>query len=119
MSRPGYPYFKAVVRSRTSPTLALQVVQARAGLSALTEVGLALRELRRAEGLSQRALATRLGVSKSMIGRLEKDPSQVPLGKVLAALEPTGYTLRLASAQGSTVSSAHWTGADLIAKDLG
>lgn len=59
----------------------------------VTAVGRALREARFRLGVSQRDLATRLGVGKTMIGRLENGDGLEVLARVAAVLERLGFGL--------------------------
>lgn len=51
------------------------------------QLGLHLKSLRKAAGLSQVELATLLGVSQSRIAAIEKDPAAVSLGQFMAILK--------------------------------
>ena len=54
------------------------------------QFALYLRALRRAKGLTQRALGERIGVSGARISEIEKDPSGVGLAQVLRLLHVLG-----------------------------
>lgn len=54
-----------------------------------------LRQLREAHGLSQRALATRLGVSQARVARLESGANNPQLDTVAAYVAALGGTLSL------------------------
>ena len=51
------------------------------------QLGLHLKSLRKAAGLSQAELATLLGVSQSRVAAIEKDPAAVSLGQFMAILK--------------------------------
>jgi transcriptional regulator with XRE-family HTH domain len=74
---------------------ARQLARARARLTVADEVGLALRDHRRAQGLSQRAYAASRGLSRAMLARLEAGAGRMSLDTVVSALEGTGYELRV------------------------
>lgn len=78
------------------PKYAVQLAQARARLTVADEVGLALRDHRRALGLSQRAYAASRGLSRAMLARLEAGAGRMSLDTVVSALEGTGFELRVA-----------------------
>ncbi|MFD5495110.1 helix-turn-helix domain-containing protein [Streptomyces sp. NPDC001812] len=54
-----------------------------------------LRQLREAHGLSQRALATRLGVSQARVARLESGANNPQLDTLAAYVAALGGTLSL------------------------
>ncbi len=74
---------------------ARQLARARARLTVADEVGLALRDHRRALGLSQRAYASSRGLSRAMLARLEAGAGRMSLDTVVSALEGTGFELRV------------------------
>ncbi len=78
------------------PKFARQLARARARLTVADEVGLALRDHRRALGLSQRAYAASRGLSRAMLARLEAGAGRMSLDTVVSALEGTGFELRVA-----------------------
>jgi transcriptional regulator with XRE-family HTH domain len=78
------------------PKYARQLARARARLTVADEVGLALRDHRRALGLSQRAYAASRGLSRAMLARLEAGAGRMSLDTVVSALEGTGFELRVA-----------------------
>ena len=78
------------------PKFARQLARARARLTVADEVGLALRDHRRALGLSQRAYAASRGLSRAMLARLEAGAGRMSLDTVASALEGTGFELRVA-----------------------
>jgi HTH-type transcriptional regulator/antitoxin HipB len=59
-----------------------------------TDVGLLVRDRRRALGLDQRALAERVGVSRQWVIGLEKGKRRAELALVLRTLEALGIGLR-------------------------
>ena len=71
------------------------LARARARLTVADEVGLALRDHRRALGLSQRAYASSRGLSRAMVARLEAGAGRMSLDTVVLALEGTGFELRV------------------------
>jgi transcriptional regulator with XRE-family HTH domain len=79
----------------TFPTFARELLAARASLTLIDEIGLALRAHRRALGLSQRAYALKRGYARSTFARLEADAGAARLDEVLNALEGTGFGLYL------------------------
>lgn len=79
----------------TFPTFARELLEARAALTVVEEIGLALRAHRRALGLSQRAYALRRGYARSTFARLEAGAGGVKLDDVIAALDGTGFGLYL------------------------
>ena len=58
-------------------------------------IGNAIRHVRRVRNLSQRGLATELGVSASRVARLETDPGRMPLGDLLEVLVRLRFGLAL------------------------
>jgi len=78
------------------PKYARQLARARAGLTVSDEVGLALRDHRRALGLNQRDYAASRGLSRAMLARLEAGAGHMSLDTVVSALEGTGFVLRVA-----------------------
>ena len=79
-------------------------------------VALALRGLRRREGLSQRGLAQSLGWTQSRVSRLETRAGDMPLDTVQEAVEAAGLELVLMVA-GRPVGRSDWEQTDLIARD--
>jgi transcriptional regulator with XRE-family HTH domain len=77
------------------PKFARQLALARKRLTVADEVGLALRDHRRALGLSQRAYAASRGLSRAMLARLEAGAGRMSLDTVVAALDGTGFELRV------------------------
>ncbi len=59
-----------------------------------TDIGLAIRERRRALGLDQATLARRLNVSRQWIIALERGRDRAPVGLVLRTLSALGLHLR-------------------------
>ncbi|MDE9367108.1 helix-turn-helix transcriptional regulator [Luteipulveratus sp. YIM 133132] len=105
---------------RVEPTFAVEVQRARADIDAVAEIAMLLRRHRRELGLSQRELSEQIGLSKSMVGRLEADAAGVTLGAVLAALATTGHTLRAVDVAHREVAGAppDWPTVELVARDL-
>ena len=58
-------------------------------------LGLYLKSLRKAKGMSQAGLASLLQVTQSRIAAIEKDPSAVSVGQMMAILELLGAQLVL------------------------
>lgn len=58
-------------------------------------LGLHLKSLRKAKGMSQAGLASLLQVTQSRIAAIEKDPSAVSVGQMMAILELLGAQLVL------------------------
>lgn len=56
-------------------------------------LGLHLKSLRKAKGMSQATLASLLQVTQSRIAAIEKDPSAVSVGQMMAILELLGAQL--------------------------
>lgn len=56
-------------------------------------LGLHLKSLRKAKGMSQAGLASLLQVTQSRIAAIEKDPSAVSVGQMMAILELLGAQL--------------------------
>ncbi|EXU79028.1 XRE family transcriptional regulator [Comamonas aquatica DA1877] len=56
-------------------------------------LGLYLKSLRKAKGMSQAGLASLLQVTQSRIAAIEKDPSAVSVGQMMAILELLGAQL--------------------------
>jgi transcriptional regulator with XRE-family HTH domain len=66
---------------------------ARVRLTLSDEIGLALRDHRRALGMSQRSYAASRGLSRAMVARLESGAGRLSLDTVVSALEGTGFAL--------------------------
>lgn len=79
----------------TYPTFARELLRARAELTVVDEVGLALRAHRRVLALPQRGYAALRGWSKTHVARLESDAGSVRFADVVDALVGTGYALGL------------------------
>lgn len=79
------------------------------------QVGLALRAERRSRGWSQRRLAAELGVSQSVVGRMECHADVVSLAGVAAFLAQVGLSLAVVDGNGSLVD--RWEETDLLARD--
>lgn len=100
----------------SSPTLVHEIAAARAGVATADSVGLAVRSVRRAQGLSQRGLADQLGESQTTIARLESAADRLALGRVVELLGRLGCTL-VVGVDGRPTSSADWAASDLVARD--
>ncbi|USQ76631.1 VOC family protein [Ornithinimicrobium cryptoxanthini] len=106
------------------PTLARELLQARARLETATGVvetiALVMRRLRHDEGLSQRAYALRRGWSKSFQARLESCAQNLMLRDVVDALTGTGFVLALLPDGDPSVGAVDgWSTPELIARDRG
>lgn len=101
------------------PTLAAEVVTARAQLTLAESVTLAVRARRHDLRLSQRAYAERLGWSKTQLAQLEADPERLRLSLVLDALEDTAYRLALLTRGGEVMDPADWPTGELVARTVG
>lgn len=80
---------------RTFPTFARELLRARERLGLAESVGLALREERRALGMSQRSYAGQRGWSQTHLARLESAAGRLRLDDVVAALESTPFVMTL------------------------
>ncbi|HZK06470.1 MAG TPA: helix-turn-helix transcriptional regulator [Actinomycetaceae bacterium] len=80
-------------------------------------VGLALRSHRRKLGLSQRGYATRRGISRGQLAKMESDASAVTLRAITDALEGTGFSLAIV--QEGTAPAIPWDSTDLEARTRG
>lgn len=96
--------------------MAIHEIEVPESLSLAEQVGLAVREWRRKEGLSQRDLAAELGWSQSMISRLESRAGSVPLDTVRKAVTGAGFELVVAH-EGRPVAAWAWERTDLVARD--
>ena len=65
-----------------------------------SQVGQLLESFRKERGLTQAALAKRLGVSQQTYSQLERNTSAASLGRVLAALSQLGVELVLRDTKG-------------------
>jgi hypothetical protein len=81
------------VVSRVPAVQERQAAWIRANLTLADEIGLALRAVRRGCRQSQREYARARGWSPAHQGRLETRATDLGLGRVLTALEPTAFTL--------------------------
>lgn len=59
------------------------------------QLGHLVQSARRAAGLSQAQLATRLGLSQSRVSKMEHDPSSIPFAQLLALVSALGLELSL------------------------
>jgi transcriptional regulator with XRE-family HTH domain len=62
--------------------------------------GAVLRALRTSRGLTQTELGRRLGVTKARISAIERDPSGVALGQILAVVAALGGRVLIDDAHG-------------------
>lgn len=110
---------------RLFPTLAAELIEARVALTVAQSIGLAMRATRNAAGASQRAYAEMRGWSKTHQHRLEAAAANLQLGRILEALEGTGFELALLAtdAEGAAPSTGRrlkpedWEDSELIAVD--
>jgi HTH-type transcriptional regulator / antitoxin HipB len=65
-----------------------------------------LRSLRKARGLTQAELASKLGVSQSRIAAIERNAAAVSSGQLLSLLKVLGVDLLLRDTQAQTASAA-------------
>lgn len=79
------------------------------------QVGLALRSYRRANGLSQRALAQAVDVPPATVARLERSALSCSLATIVKLLAATGHSLGVVDAEGQPVTE--WDTTDLRARD--
>ncbi len=82
-SRPG----------KASRTLIAERLTAVERYTVLDGISMAIRGERARRGLDQRAYAALVGLSKSQLARLERDPGSIRLTQVLAVLEGTSHRL--------------------------
>jgi HTH-type transcriptional regulator / antitoxin HipB len=74
-----------------------------------TQVGATLGARRKALGLSQTDVATRLGISQNRLSELESRPETLTVAQLLALLNVLGLEMTLAErAGGKTKSSPEW-----------
>lgn len=78
------------------------------------QMGLALRAHRRALGVSQRAYALTRGLSKSLMGRVERDAGRVSLRTAAELLAGTGFVL--AVVREDEAPDTRWDETDLLAR---
>lgn len=123
--RPSNPA-PAPYRGPGWPTFASELLRARASLTLIDHIGLALRAHRSQLGLSQRAYARLRHRSKSAIAKLETQCDQVALSEVMDALTGTGYALQLAKTSDEgperialPVAPEHWDRVELLARVRG
>ncbi|MGB0678373.1 MAG: helix-turn-helix transcriptional regulator [Polyangiales bacterium] len=62
-------------------------------VSSVQDIGLVLRQHRRARGITQAALAARIGVSRQWLSAVERGKARAEVGLVLRALRLLGVTL--------------------------
>lgn len=78
------------------------------------QMGLALRAHRRALGVSQRAYAAARGLSKSFLGRAERDAGGLSLRAATEVLAGTGFVLAVVDEQ--RAHEVVWDETDLLAR---
>lgn len=69
------------------------------------DLGAAIRDQRRRNGLDQQALAEKIGVSRQWIVEVEKGKARAEVGLILRALEALGFSLSLSSSTGTPATS--------------
>lgn len=76
------------------------------------QLGLHLKSLRKAAGMSQTQLAQLLGVTQSRVAAIEKDPAAVSLGQFLQILQllDAGLVIRTQAASASAHSAPRTAG---------
>jgi HTH-type transcriptional regulator/antitoxin HipB len=74
-------------------------------LSLSKQLGPLLQSARRSAGLSQTALAQRLGISQSRVSAMELDPGSISVEQLLAMLAALQHELLVQPKQGAAVSS--------------
>ena len=68
---------------------------ARQLLTTSRQVGELLRRRRKARGISQQELASKLGISQGRLSALENDPASMPLARLIAIVNLLGLELTL------------------------
>jgi HTH-type transcriptional regulator/antitoxin HipB len=74
-------------------------------LSLSRQLGPLLQSARKSAGLSQTALAQRLGISQSRVSAMELDPGSISVEQLLALLAALHYEVLVQPKQGATVDS--------------
>jgi HTH-type transcriptional regulator/antitoxin HipB len=74
-------------------------------LSLSRQLGPLLQSARRSAGLSQTALAQRLGISQSRVSAMELDPGSISVEQLLALLAALQHELLVQPKQGAAVGS--------------
>ncbi len=74
-------------------------------LSVPSQVGLVLRAARKSAGLSQKALAARLGLSQNRLSELETSPGTLRVDQLLSVLAALGLELQVQPRGGGPVAS--------------
>jgi HTH-type transcriptional regulator/antitoxin HipB len=72
------------------------------------QIGEILRGRRRARGLAQADIARALGISQERVSRLEADPSQLTLERLITMLKLLGLVLVLEDATETKASDSEW-----------
>lgn len=78
------------------------------------DVGLALREVRRRLGQSQRAYAEERGLSRKVLSTAEVDAGQLRLASLISLLDGTGYELAVVTSEHGRPEIS-WETTDLVA----
>jgi HTH-type transcriptional regulator/antitoxin HipB len=75
-------------------------------LSLSRQLGPLLYSARKSAGLSQTALAQRLGISQSRVSAMERDPGSISVEQLLAILAALHHEVLVQPKQGAAVDSA-------------
>ena len=75
-------------------------------LSLSRQLGPLLQSARKSAGLSQTALAQRLGISQSRVSSMELDPGSISVEQLLALLAALNHELLVQPKQGTGVASS-------------
>lgn len=75
-------------------------------LSVPSQVGLVLRAVRKSAKLSQKQLATKLGLSQNRVSELETDPGSMRVDQLLAVISVLGLELHVQTRGGSPVAES-------------
>jgi HTH-type transcriptional regulator/antitoxin HipB len=75
-------------------------------LSLSRQLGPLLHSARKSAGLSQTALAQRLGISQSRVSAMERDPGSISVEQLLALLAALHHEVLVQPKQGAAVDSA-------------
>lgn len=75
-------------------------------LSLSKQLGPLLQSARKSAGLSQTALAQRLGISQSRVSAMELDPGSINVEQLLALLAALNHEVLVQPKQGAVVDSA-------------
>ena len=80
-------------------------------LSLSRQLGPLLQSARKSAGLSQTALAQRLGISQSRVSAMERDPGSISVEQLLALLAALHHEVLVQPKQGAAVVSDDSAGA--------